>query len=179
MIRKIRHTIITCVFLFFLFPENSLGQQYSDKELRAAFICNFAKFVEWPSNSFATSTSPIVIAFLNDSSLASITQKLAVNMSVGGRKLKIIQCKNTEDAIHCNILYINPLDKAQFSVILSKLANSPILTVSETEGFCQLKGMINFSKSATKFGFEINANAAKQKGIQISSKLLELATIIQ
>lgn len=179
MIRKIKHTIISLAFLLLLFPENAFGQQYSDTELRAAFICNFAKFVEWPPNSFASNTSPIVIAFLNDSLLASVTEKLATNMNISGRKLKIIQCKNIEQAIHCNILYISPLEKDRFSIILSKLSGLPILTVSETEGFCQLKGIINFSKSKNKFGFEINVNSAKQKGIKISSKLLGLATIIQ
>ena len=179
MIRKIKYYIISLVIPFFLFPGNAHGQQYSDNELRAAFICNFAKFAEWPPNSFTSNTSPIIIGFYNDSLLASVTEKLATNMNIGGRKLQIIQCKNTEQAMHCNILYISPLEKDRFSVILTKLSGLPILTVSEAEGFCQLKGMINFSKSKNKFGFEINANSAKQKGIKISSKLLGLATIIQ
>lgn len=179
MIRKIKYVIIFLVITFFLIPGNASGQQYSDNELRAAFICNFAKFVEWPSNSFISNSSPIVIGFLNDSTLASVTEKIANSMNIGGRKLQIIKCKNAEQAMHCNILYLSPSEKDQFSVILEKLSKLPILTVSETEGFCLLKGMINFSKGKNKFGFEINVNSAKQKGIKISSKLLGLATIIQ
>lgn len=179
MIRKIKYWALLIGIIYFLIPVNSYAQQYSENEVKAAFLCNFSKFVEWPSGSFPTSTSPIIIGFLNDSTLAKITEKLASNMNIGGRKLQIIQYKNMEEAIHCNLLYISPSEKDQLPEILKKVSDLPVLTVSETIGFCQLKGMINFSKSKNRFGFEINVNSTKRAGIKISSKLLGLATIIE
>lgn len=165
--------------IYFLIPVNSYAQQYSENEVKAAFLCNFSKFVEWPSNSFPSSSSPIIIGVLNDSVLAKITEKLASTMNIGGRKLQIIQYKNIEQATRCHILYISPSEKDQLPGILKKVSDLPVLTVSETIGFCQLKGMINFSKSKNRFGFEINVNSTKRAGIKISSKLLGLATIIE
>lgn len=179
MIRKIKYWALLIGIIYFLIPIKSYAQQYSENEVKAAFLCNFSKFVEWPSGSFFTSDSPIIIGFLNDSALAKTTEKLASNMNIGGRRLQIIQYKSIEQATHCNILYISPLEKEQLPDILKKISGLPVLTVSETIGFCQLKGMINFSKSKNRFGFEINVNSTKRAGIKISSKLLGLATIIE
>lgn len=165
--------------IWFLMLDNARAQQFSENEVKAAFLCNFSKFVEWPSNSFPSSISPIIIGVLNDSVVAKVTEKLASNMNIGGRKLQIIQYNSIEQATHCHILYISPSEKDQLPEILKKVSEFPVLTVSETIGFCQLKGMINFSKSKNKFGFEINVNSTKRAGIKISSKLLGLATIIE
>ena len=177
MFRKIKHITITSI-IWIILSHNLSAQQFSENEVKAAFICNFTKFVEWPENTFTSGTSPIVIGFLNDSVLASIAKRMASAIKANGRAIQIVEYKNIDEITRCHILYINPF-AGNISAVINRFSGIPVLTVSETEGFCKQKGMINFSKKKTKFGFEINDKSAREAGLKISSKLLGLATIIE
>lgn len=176
---KIKYWIVFFIIIWFLIPRNIYAQQYNENEVKGAFLCNFAKFVEWPLNTFASSNSPIMIGIWGDPELVPIIENFASKMNIGGQKIQIIQCKSIDQVTLCHILYIKPSEKDDLPEIIKKVSTFPVLTVSETIGFCQMSGMINFSKSKNKYGFEINVNSAKKANLKISSKLLGLATIIE
>ncbi len=146
--------------------------------IKAAFLLNFAKFMEWPSHIFSDTSSTLTLCILGkdpfDKTLKTIEDKI-----VKGRRLVIKNASCVEDIKECHILFVSTSEEKNLSEILTKIKDMPILTVAETKNFCQSGGIVNFILAKNKVRFEINVDAAKRTGIKISSKLLKLSKIIK
>jgi hypothetical protein len=149
----------------------------SEYQVKAAFLYNFAKFVEWPTQAFPADDTPITIGILGKNPFGADLERTVRDKSVNGRPLAVRSLASPDDSAlkHCQIIFIYPMEKSRLGEILAKLKGTPALTVSETEGFTQAGGMINFIMEGRKVRFEINDAAATQAGLKISSKLLSLA----
>ena len=145
--------------------------------VKAAFLYNFAKFVDWPLDAFKDDQSPIYLAVLGDDPFGSALNSLR-DKTVKGRPLVIKRCKSIEQVAGSHLLFISPSEKGNLRSILDALKGSSILTVSETERFGQQGGMINFFTVDNKIQFEINPDAAQRGKLKISSQLLKLARIV-
>jgi uncharacterized protein DUF4154 len=154
----------------------SLAQEpHSEYEVKAAFLFNFAKFVDWPPKAFADTNSPIVLGILGKNVFGNDLEKTIRDRKVNDHEFQFKILTSAADATNCHIVFISPSEKANFSKIIGSLHNASVLTVSETDGFIQAGGMINFKIEDAKIRFEISDEAAKKAGLKISSKLLSLA----
>jgi hypothetical protein len=152
---------------------NSLAQeQPSEYQIKAAFLFNFAKFVEWPSQAFPQTNSPIVIGVLGKNVFGNELEKTIRDKRVNNRPFKFKNFASAVEATNCHILFISSSEKDNLAKIVGSLHNANVLTVSDTEGFIKAGGMINFTIEDTKIRFEISDEAAKKAGLQVSSKLL-------
>lgn len=150
------------------------AQEYS---VKAAFLFNFARFVEWPEESFSAARHFLLCILGRDpfgSALSSIDGK-----TVEDRQLVVKHIDSHEAAAACHILFISTSEEARVPYILRDLQGYHILTISEFAQFAQRGGIINFIIVDNKIRFEINPGAARDAGLKISSKLLKLADIIQ
>lgn len=172
-----KHILVIIAFL------SSLGlrsQGYSEQEVKAAFVCNFAKFTEWPNEKFDSEDSPIVLAILGENPFGEAIYRIAQNVVIGKRKLMVQTFARLTDIQQAHLVYIGKpdifeLNDASYIFFMS----NQILTISENPGFCEAGGVINFSKSKMKYGFEINPETAQDSKLNISAKLLKLATIVK
>jgi hypothetical protein len=149
--------------------------QPSEYQIKAAFIFNFAKFVEWPAAAFAKASSPIVVGVLGENPFQDALEKTIKNKTVDEHPVIIMQYRAAADATNCHILFISNSEKARLPQILKQLKGSSVLTVGEMPGFTETGGIINFVLEGTKVRFQINNNAANSAGLKISSKLLKLS----
>jgi hypothetical protein len=149
--------------------------QPSEYQLKAAFLFNFAKFVEWPPAAFAAGTSPIVIGVLGENPFGNDLEATIRNKQINNRSLVVQEFKSPAEATNCHILFISASEKTRLPEILSGLSGTNVLTVSELEGFTTAGGMINFVHENNKIRFQINDAAAKNANLRVSSKLLSLA----
>jgi hypothetical protein len=147
----------------------------TEYQIKAAFIYNFAKFVEWPPETFATPTSPIIIGVLGDNVFGDDLEQTINHKVLNNRPLQFKKCDSVSAATNCHILFISASEKRRFPKIMEGLRGTSVLTVSETPEFIGAGGMINFMLEANKIRFQINDEAAKKSGLKISSKLLSLA----
>ncbi len=156
------------------FSEQSVPPEYI---VKAAFLYNFAKFVEWPANVFPDDGSPFVLCVLGEdpfgSALDSIKRK-----TVGARKLMIKRYEKAKDFKKCHMLFISRSKKNDLDKIFAQLEDLSVLTVSDIEGFALKGGIIGLFTADNKIRFEINVDRVKRSGLQISSKLLKLAKIV-
>jgi hypothetical protein len=150
-------------------------QQPSEYDLKAAFLFNFAKFVEWPSEAFAETNSPIVIGILGKNVFGDTLEKIINNRKVNNRGFEFRHFDSTSETTNCQILFISSSEKNDFAKIISALHNASVLTVSEADGFLKAGGMINFLIEGKNIKFQISDEAAKKARLRISSKLLSLA----
>lgn len=146
--------------------------------MKAAFLYNFAKFVEWPAGTFATERAPIVIGVLGDDPLGAALEQAVQGKTVNGRALVVKRLKTLPLPV-CHILFITASERKRASQFIEGLLGQPVLTVGETEQFAQSGGLVNFFIEDNKVRFEINVDNAERSRIKISAKLLSLARVVR
>ena len=152
--------------------------QFREYQIKAAFLYNFVKFVEWPAEAFGDDNAPIILGVLGEDpfgvALESVEGKI-----VRGRELVIRRFKGVQDLDFSHILFISSSERARLTQILENLTGSSVLTVGEMAQFAELGGIINFTVRKNEIRFEINVDAAQRAGLQISSQLLRLAKVVR
>ena len=149
--------------------------QPSEHQIKAAFIFNFAKFVEWPVAAFTNAATPMVVGVLGENPFGPDLEAAIRNKFINQHPLEVNTFVEPAAATNCHILFISRSEKKRLPEILQALSSLGVLTVSEMDGFIEAGGMINFVKDNNKMRFQINEPAAKKSGFKISSKLLSLA----
>jgi len=156
----------------------------SEYLIKAGFIYNFAKFVEWPSAAFAQPDSPIVIGVLGTDPFGNVLDRLVQDKKIGQRGFVVRRykwgkdLKDLKDLRDCKILFVSASEKAHADEIIQLVKWLPILTVGETPGFAERGGVIRFTVEDNRVRFEVNVEVAHQADLNISSRLLTLAKII-
>jgi hypothetical protein len=144
-------------------------------QVKAAFLYNFAKFIEWPPSSFSDASAPIRICILGRDPFGAELHAIADEKTVNGRKLQVSQLGDLQMVKTCHILFIASSEKTQLKQALESLQGADVLTVGDTEGFVEKGGMINFVLENDRVRFEVNHKAVEQAGLKVSSKLLNIA----
>jgi hypothetical protein len=149
------------------------AQTVNEYQVKAAFILNFAKFVEWPSDAFDDGGT-LVVGVIGDDPFGSALDHLSGN-TASGRRLKIKRFRWGDNLRVCQILFISNSEGRHLGKIMESIKGTSILTIGEMPQFNQSAGMIRFVIQNNKVRFEINAAAAGQARLRISSKLLALS----
>lgn len=153
--------------------EISVAGEY---DIKAAFLVNFAKFVEWPADGPSVSGSPIVIGIIGADPFGPKLDAIATGRQVDGHPI-VVRRANSLDAIpRCHILFVGAVSPAQLAGIVSRASERGMLTVSEEPGFTERGGAIEFFIEDQKVRFAINLEAASAAGLKVSSHLAQLAT---
>jgi hypothetical protein len=153
----------------------------SEYLIKAGFIYNFAKFVEWPAATFSQPDSPIVIGVLGTDPFGNVLDRIVEDKKIGARGFVVKRykwAKDLKDLKDCKILFVSASEKAHIDEILVSVKGLPILTVGETPGFAERGGVIRFTLEDNRVRFEVNVDAAHLADLNISSRLLTLAKII-
>jgi hypothetical protein len=147
-------------------------------QLKAAFLFNFAKFVEWPAASFLGPQSPFVICILGPDPFGHAMDDALRGKMIGERGVAIERSKELADARHCQMVFVSSSEKSRVAEILDGLKGTSALVVGETEGFAAAGGMIQFVLEDNRVRFLINTDATDRAGLKVSSKLLSLARLV-
>jgi len=155
------------------------GQNVDEYQVKAAFLYNFAKFVEWPAGAFKGPGDPIVICVLGRSPFGPLLDQATRGKQIDGHNLLIHEVSDARECMGCQLLFITASEKKHFPAVLELLKTGSVLTVGETANFAAAGGIINFKLDDGKVGLEINVIAAQRARLRISSKLLSLAKIVK
>jgi len=151
------------------------AQSATEYQLKAAFLFNFAKFIEWPPGSFPDASAPLRICIFGRDPFGDQLRNITNEKTVNKRKLEVADLLHAKS---CHILFIASPEKASMKQILEGLGGASVLTVGESKGFAEQGGMINFVLETDRVQFEVNRKAAEQAGLKISSKLLSVAKFV-
>ncbi len=150
----------------------------NEYQVKAAFLYNFAKFIEWPARSFADASTPIVIGIAGRDPFGDRLVEITRGERVNGRAIEIRAFGPGEPIRGCHVLFIAVADRRKLQQVLAQVQGKSVLTVSDTDDFASIGGMIGLAKDDYRIGLEINLQAAEQAGVKISSRLLSLAKIV-
>jgi len=173
--------VLSLIILFAVCAVTNAADTSSPGEyqVKAAFLYNFAKFVEWPTEAFPATNTAIILCILGEDPFGIDLEQAVKGKTANGKELTIRRIKEVQELKICHILFISSSEKKRLSQILEVTKNSSILTVGEMDRFAKLGGIINFVIEENKVRFEINVDVAEQAGLKINSKLLKLARIVK
>jgi len=149
----------------------------AEYQLKAVFIYNFTRFVEWPPEAFESYNDPFVIAIIGNDPFGTYLEQAVNGESIGRHPIRVKRIEHLDNTEKCHILFINEKDPDKIKAILDEAENTNILTVSDAANFADIGGMIGFYKENNKIRMEINATVARNAQLNISSKLLRLAKV--
>ena len=150
----------------------------TEYQVKAAYLYNFPRFIEWPSSVHWDDQASITLCILGEDPFGGALEP-AQGKIVKGRKMVIKHCAKLDQLDKCHLLFVSRSEEKNLPEILAKIKNWNTLTVSDMEGFAQSGGVINFVTVEKKIRFEINLDAAERADLKISSKLLRLAKIVK
>lgn len=149
-----------------------------EAKVKAAYIFNFTKFVDWPGAEGGMGGEPIRICIVGNDPVRVPLEELS-GREAKGRPLKIVRVKDASALSSCHILFVSRAERQQVAQILERLQGMPVLTVSDIPQFAQQGGVIGFVAEHNRIRIEINQRAARQAGLKISARLLEVARMVR
>jgi hypothetical protein len=147
-------------------------------QVKAAFLYNFAKFVEWPEDAFEGPTDPMILCVVGDDPFGESLDTVVHGETLNGRPLVVHRTRDLYEIRDCHVVFVPRSERGRQERILEDLRNRGILTVGEADGFLTGGGIIRFVLEQNKVRFDINLQAAESSGLELSSKLLRLARTI-
>lgn len=145
---------------------------------KAAFLCNFALFVEWPPDVFTTRDAPIVLGVVGADPFDQALDQTIKNKRIKGRPLVIRRLQPGQDLSQAHILFVSASEAARGDELIARVGSHPVLLVGETPDFARRGGAIAFTMEDERVRFEINLEAARRARLHVSAKLLNLARVV-
>jgi hypothetical protein len=148
-------------------------------QVKAVFLYNFSRFVEWPETTFADPKSPFVVGVFGFDPFGAVLDEAVRGESVRGHPLVVRRVRNAAEAADCQILFIHHSERERLTEVLSAVDKRSVLTVSDIENAAKHGVMIRFVMENGRIRMRINAEVAREADLVISSNLLRSAEIVQ
>jgi len=157
----------------------ALAVEIDEYQVKAAFLYNFAKFVHWPEHAFVNPTDPIQICVFGHNPFGASLEQTVAGKEFAGRKFVVRSIAEPPEACKCHIVFVSAAEKKRSAALVAAVQSASVLTVGEWPGFAAQGGVINFKLEDGAVHFEVNLEAARQKDLEISSKLLGVSRVIK
>lgn len=167
------------MFMFLSMSRQGIVQAPKEYQVKAAFLFNFTRFIEWPADAFAAADSPFILGVVGTNPFGSHLEEIIKGESINGHPLVLRYFKTSADVTPCHILYIALDNKEEMKKAMIQADALNALTVSDISNFTKQGGIIRFVTEDNKTRIRINLSAARAEGLTISSKLLKLAEIVE
>jgi hypothetical protein len=153
-------------------------QDVTEVSLKGAFIFNFARFTEWPLESLPAS-APVSACVVGDRGVGEVLKRAVSGQKLNGRAIVVSIVEPSVALPACHFLYVSGVARARMAEIVYSVHETPVLTVSDDDSFIKLGGMIQVFIESGKMRFRINPKSAKRARLQLSSRLLALADLVE
>jgi YfiR/HmsC-like len=165
-------TVMLCAHATLQTPETL------ENDVKAAFLFNFTKFVDWPDTAFGTTDEALRICVIADAAFTRSVDRIVAGETVRGRPLQRITPSSAE-LTRCHVLYMGAAHSEEAERLLAAVDRAPVLTVGETPTFMTYGAAISFVVMNNRVRFDINPRAAERAGLTVSSKLLRVARQVE
>jgi len=154
------------------------AQPAPEWSVKAVFIYNFTRFVEWPEMAFAGPDSPFIIGIVGADPFGPALPEAVAGEKVGTHPIRVQRFQQIADVKDCHLLYISAKEPEKAREMLAAIPRRPMLTVGESPTFARQGGMIRFLTMNNKIRLEVNPTTVRAAQLDISSKLLQVAQIV-
>ncbi|MEW5008010.1 MAG: YfiR family protein [Cycloclasticus sp.] len=165
--------------LITLFISSAPATEFSADEVKAVYLFNFTSFISWPDDTFSDELEPFTYCSMGSkSAVIEPLGEILLGEKVGERAVQYKTISSLSKLKSCQILYIDQQQKVDVVEILAAIADASVLTVSDIDGFAEQGGGVEFSAKAGRIKLLINILSIKKSRLNISSKLLRIAELI-
>lgn len=161
------------------FATHTPAQAVEESRVKAAYLYNFAKFVEWPLGVFRDPGDPAVICVVGDERTSEVLETAVSGKKANGRPVEARRPRSSGEFKSCNVFFIGFSDKERIVEMLNRLQGSSVLTVGQSGEFIALGGMINLATRNSTIELEIDPETSNAAGLKISSRLLVVARLVK
>lgn len=172
-----RRPVVAALLSAGLLAIGALAQGAPEYEVKAAFLLNFTKFVDWPAAAFTAPNAPLTICVLGRDPFGRVLDQIVQGEAVDGHKLEVRRITEAPPAGSCQVVFVNPSEE-DLTKLLSGF-RAGVLTVGEGETFVRRGGVIGFVIENRRVRFDINRSAAERAGLRLSSRLLSVAKSVE
>jgi hypothetical protein len=166
-----------CLMFFGLSPAMAHDLLADDSLVKTAFLYNFAKFTRWPLEAWSDPKSPLRLCTIGKDELVSNLKRLDQE-TIGARPVTVSTFAPGDAGASCHILYIAGSEHRHFTRFIQQTRDAPVLTISEIRGFADSGGIIQLYRDRQQIRFKINLSVARERGLNLSSRLLDLAELV-
>jgi hypothetical protein len=150
----------------------------TEYEVKAGFLYHVGWFVEWLPTTVQGGASTFIIGVLGTNPFGGVLDDVMRGKSIHERPVMIKYYQRVEEAVSSHVLFISASENTRVPAILAVIERTPVLTVSDLEGFTERGGMVALRLVDRKVHFDINMDATERAGLKLSSQLLRLAKVI-
>jgi hypothetical protein len=161
------------IAMVLLMPLVTVAQEVTEQALKAGYIYNFARFTEWPDDVQAS--QPLVMCVLGDAAVGDALERVVKGRKLAGRSMTVSPVAISGPMEPCHVLYVSGVIPSRAARVVATLQDTPVLTISDVEGFTEAGGMAQLFFERGQLRFSIRHDAVKRARLQISSRLLALA----
>lgn len=147
------------------------AQAPREYEIKAAFIYNFLRYIEWP-----TPRNAYTVGILGDDPFEGGLERFQ-SKPLGGKNITVKSVKTGKDARSCDVVFISSSESAQLDSLLASLKGAPVLTISDIGSFVDKGGQIGFTTERNRVRFIVNTDALQSSDLKASANLLKLAIV--
>jgi hypothetical protein len=147
-------------------------------QVKAAFLLNFAKFIEWPSEVFQSEKAPIGVCIFGYDPFGSALDEILRGKTINNREVLARRIHELPDLKSCQLVFVSEREEKRLPEILNSLKGASVLVVGEGEGFAERGGSVQFFLENNRTRFAVNVDAVQRTRLSVSSKLLALARIV-
>jgi YfiR/HmsC-like len=149
-----------------------------EQEIKAAYLLNFTRYVDWPETSFGGPDAPVDLCVAGDEAFGAVVRASVEGRRSRGRPVRVLLPDTPAQAEGCHVAFLAG-PSAAVEPWLRALRGHPALTVGDREEFLDRGGMVAFVVVNDAVRFEINQGSTSRAGLQISSRVLALATRVR
>jgi hypothetical protein len=163
--------LFACLLAFCSFVHADRPSEY---QVKAAYLYNFGKFVNWPADAGASSEFDVCV--LGTDPFGPLLDATVSDSTINGKRVIAKRIARAQDAADCRVVFIAASESQRLSSDLAVLSRLHVLTVSDNPHFLERGGMIQFVLEGDRVRFAVNLSAAQEAGLTLSSELLKVAT---
>jgi len=156
------------------------AESLNANQLKAAYLYNFARYVEWPGDAHASERSSLKIGVVGSSAVSALLKKTVQGKSVGSRGLEVVDFETASAGRESHILFVaGDLSSAELDETIEQLSGASVFVVADDGAFAEKGGVANFFIADQRVRFTLNKSAAARARLKVSSKLLRLAELVE
>ena len=164
-----------CAALAFGLPSSvTRAQDVSDPNLKAAYIYRFSLFTTWPVAALPPG-APVTMCVVGDTIVRDALERSVRGLTIENRPIVVAFSPPDRPLPQCHALYVSNVSSTQAARLMAGVRRTPVLTLSDLEGFHRMGGIAEFFYEAGQLRFSIQTEAVNESGLQLSSKILPLA----
>ncbi len=170
-------TLLAVVLPRLAFAQPAQSEPKGEYALKAVFLYNFCRFIEWPKSAFTSPNEPIIIGVIGEYPFGALLQEAVQGETSHGRAIQIEHYNKSDSIGHCHLLFVSRSESGRLEKILAAVNGRSVVTVGESDAFLDRGGMIALTADKNRVRLHINPAMLRAASLDVSSKLLRVAEI--